>query len=333
MEQKPCESSEPGDDSVTPVTGDESMDTSDLRTPPGEAYARNADFSSANIRRPRKETLWHESCIPGKPPALSLSSVVLGFILLIGVVSMLTTGSPDRRARPASHQVVPDPPDAGAPPEEPAGNENEIPDTADSLNDLGFTSEAGLDQREQKRAEACREKTEQRLARIDETMILRLDDWRQPLATFQDMIVQLAGVGTGGGTWVGHAMCRNDLELEAELLEPHAETLAAPSSDSTSPKTADPEEKHKRAADWQAVRTRFESMAGALRSSIEVDEVWKEPLEQSVNGAMRAHETIAVLLDQLEDAAAAQAVIDFCDQYLSTTTQTFQPDATEVPIK
>jgi hypothetical protein len=337
MEQKPDECPEPCDDSVTPIPEVETMVCSDSEAPPREACSRNPDFSSANVRRSHKESLWNESCIPGKPPALSLSSVMILLVLGIVIVSMLSMLLSDKSAHPATSQTNPELTDSESTQKARAGSDNENPEIRDndndSLDDLSFTSEAGLDQREQRRAEACRYKTEQRLAQINEIMIWRLDDWRQPLSTFQDMIVQLSGVGTGGGTWVGHAMCRNDFELETELLESHAEALAARRSEGTSSKAVDPKEKRKRAADWQAVWTRYESMAEALRISVEVDEIWKSHLAQTLDEARYAHQTLTGLLDRLEDAEAAWAVIDYCDQYLSTTTQTFLPTETDDPAK
>lgn len=188
--------------------------------------------------------------------------------------------------------------------------------------DLGFmTSEAGMDQQAQKEAETIRFETEQRLAQTDEIMIWRLDDWRQPLATLQDMMVQLAGVGTGGGTWVGHEMQRNDLTLEENLLSLHADALAADSYASSLPDAS-----RTRAKAWQSLWAGFETTAETLRASPEIDDIWKSHLDSTLKEARTAHDSLAVMLGSLKDDEAAQAVIEFSEGYFSELRDMFQID-------
>ncbi len=138
-------------------------------------------------------------------------------------------------------------------------------------------------------------------------------------------MVQLAGVGTGGGTWVGHAMQRNDLTLEADLLAPHADALSA----EPSPKPVDPDATRQRAKAWQSLWTEFESTAETLRASPEIDDIWKNHLDSALKEARTAHDSLAVMLGNLKDDKASQALIGFCDGYFSELRDMFQHDDPE----
>ncbi|MCX6874852.1 MAG: hypothetical protein NTW21_13740 [Verrucomicrobia bacterium] len=180
----------------------------------------------------------------------------------------------------------------------------------------GMYGEAGWDLCAQLTSAARRTETEHRLAQDDVMMVLRLDEWREPLAEFLDLIVEAAGVGTGGGTWVGHETIRNDLNLESELLGAHAEGLGAVHP-------ADPEELRKRTDEWQILWVRFEAMVRNLRQELPQEDpfsgYWKQKLRRIQREAHRVHGSLSALLGNLEDEATAAAVIDFCNGYFSAT--------------
>ena len=267
----------------------------------------------------RREKIWHERCEPGQMPCLSLPSAVIGFLVGIGFAIYL--GAFVRNVATDATGA-----DKETPPSYPVEAWMKEEDAYEH-GDIGFMmSEAGMDHHAQEQAEKIRHETERRLAQIDEIMVWRLDDWRQPLATLQDMMVQLAGVGTGGGTWVGHEMQRNDLKLEADLLEPHAEALAGNSFPEPSTELANPETAQQRTKDWQLLWTEFETTAETLRESPGTDRIWKEHLVSTLNEARKAHGSLAMMLGNLENEVAAQAVIQFYGDYLIKNFSQFMDD-------
>lgn len=232
MEQPFPESSESKDDSEMPIGSIETDgEAEDVAREDREIQWNRSARNPLNRRREQK---WNERCEPENLPSLSLPSAVIGFVAGLGCAILLGVfaRSLDNHSS-AARDDLPQP----CPQDVAMDNED-----ASDTEDIGFmTSEAGMDQHAQEEAEKLRFETEQHLAQTDEILIWRLDDWRQPLSTFQDMMVQLAGVGTGGGTWVGHEMQRNDPTLEADLLAPHADALAANPSGEPSPVSLDPE--------------------------------------------------------------------------------------------
>lgn len=311
----------------------ESLD--ERATPPGDAATAegirqgwrddrgNQVNRSWRHPRQRRQRDWHERCEPGSLPCLSMPSAVLGFVAGLGcAISLGFCGRwLDTRSSAAPDVLVPPcPQDVAAAYEQQADAE-----------DLGFmTSEAGMDQHAREEAEKIRLATEQHLAQTDEISVWRLDDWRQPLGTFQDMIIQLAGVATGGGTWAGHEMRRNDLTLEADLLSLHAEALSTDPSAAPPPKAADRHASRRRAMAWQSLWSDVESTAETLRASPDIDDNWKIHLDSSLNEARKAHRTLGVMLEKLADAKAAQAVIDYCQDYFSEEREMFRlPDSAD----
>ncbi len=317
MDQDPSESSESVDECATPIGGTET--DGDVRDVLRKDRAMRLDRSSRNLLNRRRERNWNERCEPGFLPCLSLPSAAIGFVagmgcaILLGILVIAFDTHPS-----AARDDFPPPC-----PQDVAVED----DKTSAMEDPAFvSSEGGMDQYAQEQAEKLRHETEQRLAQSEETMILRLDDWRQPLSIFQDMMVEMAGVGTGGGCWVGHEIQRNDLTLETNLLEPYAEELAAKPSAEPSPKPGDQETARQRAKDWQTLWTKFESTAETLRNSPEIDEIWKKHLISTLNEAREAHGSLAVMIGNLEDDLAAQAVIDFCSESLSCTTDMLLDD-------
>jgi hypothetical protein len=121
-------------------------------------------------------------------------------------------------------------------------------------------------------------------------------------------------------------MQRNDLTLEADLLAPHADALSAGLSAEPSPKPVGPDATRQRAKAWRSLWTEFESTAEALRASHEIDDIWKTHLDSTLKEARTAHDSLAVMLGNLKDEGAAQAVIDFSAVYFSTTTEMYLDD-------
>lgn len=279
--------------------------------------SRHLDLPESTVVNRRREKIWNESCKPRPMPQLSLPSALIGFMAGAGcVVLFIGLARPGKDGVSSAREQAPLPCPADV-------------SVDDGEEDLEFMmSEAGMDKHARDQAEAIRGETERRLAEIDGIMIRRLDDWRQPLATLQDMMVELAGVGTGGGTWVGHEMQRNDLTLEEDLLRPNAEALATKQSDGPPATPADPEAMA-RAKEWEALWTDFESLADSLRAAPEIDDVWKSHLDSTLQEARKAHELLATRLGTLRDGTAAQAVIDFYQDYFAEERAMFQDDDSE----
>jgi hypothetical protein len=91
----------------------------------------------------------------------------------------------------------------------------------------------------------------------------------------------------------------------------------------------DPDATRQRAKAWQSLWTEFESTAETLRASPEIDDIWKRHLDSTLKEARKAHRTLAVMLANLKDGEAAQAVINFCNEHFTNTTDMFLDDDSE----
>lgn len=282
-------------------------------------------------RRPerRSEVLlsaeWRETCRPRVP--LPFKPVFTAVLVLLG----LALGLPALLERIASRPVADRPP---VPPaaavrtaEEPAPRSARAVLAAKSPFvygiDQGLASEAGWDLCARMKAEAIRLETENRLARTDLLLVLRLAEWRRQLGRFQDLIVELAEVAHGGGTWAGHETDRNDLGLEELLLAPHALALGEVDGLGTEAEPVAPAVAQARLEMWQKVWQTFESRAATLRDADQVGEFWKEQLPWILKEARELHDSLAGSVTRIRDADAAAAVTRYLTGYLDSLAEGF----------
>ncbi|MCX6873826.1 MAG: hypothetical protein NTW21_08455 [Verrucomicrobia bacterium] len=329
MDKEYFESCERRNEPATPVAADQAASTGGCDVAGPVACRLGAATRSGRVHRRQRETsevLWHETCRPGGLPCLRLPPALVWVVFgcgaaLLAQALLVARGSPPILARAP---VAPAPMAIRQPPG-PRSTQALLgaDDPYAHAIKHGMYGEAGWDLCAQLTSAARRVETEHRLAQSDVMMVLKLDEWREPLADFLDLIVEAAGVGTSGGTWVGHESNRNDLNLESELLGVYAETLCAVRPDDAPSRPADPEELRKRTDEWQILWVRFEAMVRNLRQGLPKEDpfsgYWKQKLRRIQREALRVHGSLSVMLGNLEDDATAAAVTDFCSGYLSAT--------------
>ncbi len=279
--------------------------------------------------RPRApEAVWRETCRPPLPlpfravfsAALVLLGVVLGMATLLG---LLAGRRPAEAPPPVSAAEVAVPPRSAR-----------AVLAAKSHFVLGFeqgmASEAGWDLCARMKAEAIRLETESRLAGSDMLMVIRLAEWRRQLGSFQDLMVELAEVATHGGTWAGHEMDRNDLDLEESLLAPHARALGEVDGLETTNEPVPLDVQKSRTETWNEVWDGFESSATRLRKAGQRGDFWIEQLPGILKEARDLHESMAGPFGEIRDEDAALAVKCYLTGYLDRLADHF-PGADDEP--
>ncbi len=264
--------------------------------------------------------MWREVCRPGDGAMHNLKPIGLvvlaGFFILILMFAndSISHFSPAPKKQPVTHQAPPNPRSAAV-----LLGRVTLPDPADEDD---FVSEAGEDNNAAMAAAAWQLDTDYKLSQIDMLRVWNLNNrWRPALDELQNTMIGLAGLATGGGTWVGHEICRNDLTLESGLIAPHAMALSEGEADEDEDPGAAAgslRRREARTAQWEALWRRIEETANKrIRLSGDLDDIWKDRLDEVLEEVRRAHQALLPQLCGLADERAAQAVIQYYDRYFT----------------
>ncbi|MBN8457235.1 MAG: hypothetical protein J0M04_05270 [Verrucomicrobia bacterium] len=266
------------------------------------------------------EARWKETCRPRLPlPFVGICTVILALLVAaVGVpagvlaVTIWNRGHPEpgtdhRKAGPAGD----------APPFS-AQSVVAAKSYIAFAFDQGMTSEAGWDASARMRAAAIRVDTEARLARRDIRLVMGLGRWREDLGRLQDLMVRVAEVATGGGTWAGHEMERNDLELEEQLLAPHGEALGGADGFDPGSPTAPLDGESSRSDTWNEVLQAMEKLAGRLREEDRPGDYWLSLLPDILADFRGVHKSMTESFAGIPDEDAALAVTCYLTGYLES---------------
>lgn len=276
--------------------------------------------ASDGFRGRRPEIRWKESCRPRLPlPFVGVCTVILALIVAaVGVPAGLLAVSIWNRGHPepgTDHRV------AGPAGDAPPFSAQSVIASKSHIAfafDRGMTSEAGWDASARMRAAAIRVDTESRLARRDIRLVMGLSRWREDLDRLQDLMVSVGEVATGGGTWAGHEMERNGLELEVQLLAPYGEALGSADEWDPMPPTAPSDGESSRSDTWNEVLQAMEKLAGRLREENRPGDYWLSLLPEILEDFRGLHKSMAESFAGIPDEDAALAVTFYLTSYLES---------------
>ena len=265
------------------------------------------------------EIRWKESCRPRLPlPFTGICTAILFMLgVAVGIPAALLAVSiwgRDHREPVPNASVGP----AGDPHPFSARSVMDAKSSISHAFDQGMMSEAGWDASARIRTAAIRVDTESRLARRDIRLVMGLARWREDLGRLQDLMVRVAEVATGGGTWAGHEMERNDLELEEQLLAPHGEALGSADGFDPAPPTAPLDGESSRSDTWNEVLLAMEKLSGRLREEDRPGDYWLSLLPDILADFRGLHTSMTESFAGIPDEDAALAVTCYLTGYLES---------------